>query len=89
MTNVLKHAGATRVSVVLQRSAGLVTAVVEDDGVGFEADRLGGRRLGVLGMRERAALVGGTLAVESGPGRGTTVIARVPLLPGEGGGRDE
>ena len=89
LTNVLKHAGATRVSVVLQRSAGLVTAVVEDDGVGFEADRLGGRRLGVLGMRERVALVGGTLAVESGPGRGTTVIARVPLSPGEGGGRDD
>ena len=90
LTNVLKHAGATRVSVVLQRSAGQVTAVVEDDGVGFEADRVAGRRLGVLGMRERVALVGGTLAVESGPGRGTTVIARIPVPDGdaEGGGRD-
>jgi signal transduction histidine kinase len=88
LTNVLKHASARRVSVVLQLSPGQVSAVVEDDGRGFDADSApaagtGERRLGLLGMRERVALVGGTLAVESGAGRGTTVIARVPLPAGE------
>jgi PAS domain S-box-containing protein len=79
LTNVLKHAAARHVSVVLQRSPGLVSAVVEDDGRGFDADTVAVHRLGLLGMRERAALVGGTLVLESGPGRGTTVIARIPL----------
>ena len=88
LTNVLRHAAARRVSVVLVRSPGQVSAAVEDDGRGFAADSVAANRLGILGMRERAALVGGTLAVESGPGRGTTVIARVPLPGGDGGGRD-
>jgi signal transduction histidine kinase len=64
-----------------------VSVVVEDDGRGFDADSIAVHRLGTLGMRERAALVGGTLVIESTPGRGTTVIARIPLA-GEGG-RDE
>lgn len=90
LTNVLKHAGASRVSVVLQRSPGQVAVVVEDDGRGFDPDSpatamSAERRLGVLGMRERVALVGGTLTIESGPGRGTTVIARVPLSGGVDG----
>ena len=84
LTNVLRHAGARRVSLVLQRFPGQAVAVVEDDGVGFDAESVtapagDGRRLGLLGMRERMALVGGTLTVESAVGRGTTVIARVPL----------
>lgn len=90
LTNVLKHAAAKRVSVVLQRTAGQVTAVVEDDGRGFDpdADTPADYRLGVLGMRERATLVGGTLEVESAPGRGTTVIARIPLAGADGGEHD-
>jgi PAS domain S-box-containing protein len=87
LTNVLRHSAARRVSVVLMRSAAQASAVVEDDGGGFDADAVAGHRLGILGMRERAALVGGTLTVESGPGRGTTVIARVPLpVPIQEGG---
>jgi signal transduction histidine kinase len=87
LTNVLRHAGARRVSVVLLRSAGQAVAVVEDDGVGFDTESVtapagDGRRLGLLGMRERVALVGGTLTIESLPGRGTTVIARIPLRMG-------
>lgn len=91
LTNVLRHAGARRVSLVLQRSDGRAQAVVEDDGRGFDGEATmaaaaAGGRLGLLGMRERLALVGGTLAVESAPGRGTTIIARVPLdARGEGG----
>ncbi|MBA4190433.1 MAG: PAS sensor protein [Planctomycetaceae bacterium] len=88
LTNVLKHAGANHVSVILQRTPGQVSAVVEDDGQGFDSDAhaVGSnaeRRLGLLGMRERLSMVGGTLTIESGIGRGTTIIARVPL-PGEG-----
>jgi signal transduction histidine kinase len=86
LTNAAKHAGATRVAVVLGRNGGDATAVIEDDGAGFNADGTGaaaarGRR-GLLGMRERVTLVGGTLTVESAPGQGTTVIARIPLPPG-------
>ncbi len=84
LTNVLRHAEARRVSLMLQWSSSQAVVVVEDDGVGFDGDAVttparGGGRLGLLGMRERVALVGGTLTVESAPGRGTTVIASVPL----------
>jgi PAS domain S-box-containing protein len=86
LTNIRKHASAQSVSVVLQRTPGQVSAFVEDDGQGFdpEAALVGGSRLGVLGMRERMALVGGSLAIESTPGEGTTVIARIPLPDAEG-----
>lgn len=78
LTNVHKHAGARHVSIVLQRLPGHVSAVVEDDGKGFEQDSMPRNRLGILGMRERVALVGGTLVVESADGGGATVIARIP-----------
>lgn len=82
LTNVLKHAQAHRVSVVLQVTTGHVISVIEDDGRGFDTE-LGAapaeHRLGLLGMRERMELVGGDLTIDSAPGRGTTVIARVPL----------
>ncbi|OWK39827.1 PAS domain-containing sensor histidine kinase [Fimbriiglobus ruber] len=83
LTNILKHAAARRVSVVLQRSSGQISAVIEDDGRGFDADSVAEHRLGILGMRERVALVGGTLTVESGSRPGTTVIARIPLQPSD------
>jgi signal transduction histidine kinase len=60
--------------------------VIEDDGVGFDPGRKRsrsnrGKGLGMIGMRERAALLGGTLEIESAPGAGTTVIVRVPIRP--------
>jgi signal transduction histidine kinase len=81
LTNVVKHAGAGRVSVLLTRKPGTVVAVVEDDGAGFDPARVvetdtGG--LGLVGMRERVALVSGRLTVESSPGKGTTVVVEVP-----------
>ena len=59
-------------------------AIVEDDGQGFDTETVIGRlrqehRLGLLGMHERAAQFGGTLTIESTPGSGTTVIARIPI----------
>ena len=90
--NALKHARPARVNVLVERRNHHVTAIVEDDGAGFDADAVLSRpppgRLGLVGMRERLALVDGTLEVESGPGAGTTVFARVRLPAGsEGGGR--
>jgi signal transduction histidine kinase len=86
LTNVRKHAACRHVSVVLRRTAQEALAVVEDDGRGFDAEAApAAGRLGLLGMRERLALVGGTLTVESAPGKGTTVFARIPLPTFEGG----
>jgi two-component system, NarL family, sensor histidine kinase DevS len=79
LTNVAKHAGAQRVSILLVRRPGVVSVLVEDDGHGFteEDERTGG--IGLSGMRERLALLDGRLTVESGRGTGTSLIAEVPL----------
>jgi signal transduction histidine kinase len=79
LTNVLKHASATRVSISLVRKQGSVSAVVEDDGRGFDVADARADALGLVGMQERAALLDGLITIESGPGRGTTVALDVPL----------
>jgi len=85
LTNVAKHAKASHVSVVVDKREGEARLIVEDDGRGFdmhEATARGRRerRLGLSGMRERAALAGGTLEVESSADRGgTTIYVRLPL----------
>jgi PAS domain S-box-containing protein len=79
LTNVARHAAATRVAVVLTVRNGQLSLVVEDDGCGFCPGEAASTGLGLVGMRERLALVRGTLQVESAPGRGTTVHARVPV----------
>ncbi|MBA3744534.1 GAF domain-containing sensor histidine kinase, partial [Sporichthya sp.] len=78
LTNVLRHSGATRASIVAGRNQHRLRIVVEDDGRGFDRSAAG-NRLGLRGMRERAELVGGTLRVDSEPGRGTSVIFEVSL----------
>ncbi|MBY0522053.1 MAG: sensor histidine kinase, partial [Gemmataceae bacterium] len=86
--NAMKHAKARRVNVLVELHQDHVSVIVEDDGSGFDTDAtLASRpvgRLGLVGMRERLTLVGGTVEVESTPGTGTTVFARVPFP--EGGG---
>jgi two-component system, NarL family, sensor histidine kinase DevS len=79
LTNVAKHAEATRVSVVVTRRGNVVTAVIEDDGQGFGAGGGSGEGLGLVGMKERVGLLGGRLAIESTEGAGTTVVAEVPV----------
>jgi signal transduction histidine kinase len=86
LTNVSRHAQARRVSVLLARRADHVSLIVEDDGRGFDADAASNPpaargRLGLLGMKERVTLAGGTIEIESTPGAGATVFARVPLKP--------
>jgi two-component system, NarL family, sensor histidine kinase DevS len=78
LTNVVKHADATRVSVLLARRPGAVAVVVEDDGRGYDPEQPS-EGIGLLGMRERVELIGGRLSLESSPGSGTTVVAEVPL----------
>lgn len=79
LTNVVKHADARTVSIVLTRSRNAVTAVIEDDGKGIEPRREGDVGLGLVGMRERLSLLDGRLRVESSKGTGTTIVAEVPL----------
>lgn len=91
LTNVVKHSGADRVSFILERRGDHVLAVIEDNGGGFDVEAATppegrGRRLGLLGMRERAALLGGTINVESAPGIGTTLFVRIPFDAGVGEG---
>jgi signal transduction histidine kinase len=84
LTNVVKHAAATRVSLVAERRANDLRVIIEDDGRGFDVRFTNdARRLGLRGMRERAALVGGEVQIESSPGRGTTVFLTIPLAPGK------
>ncbi len=78
LTNVVKHASARSASVSLTRRNGTVTAVIEDDGTGFDPSTRTDR-LGLVGMRERVALVGGDLRIESGPSSGTTLVVEVPV----------
>jgi PAS domain S-box-containing protein len=92
LTNAAKHAKAQTVSVVVQRHASRVQAIVADDGCGFDVDAALGTpsawaHLGLHGMRERAALLDGSVTIESTPGEGTTVYAWVPLA-GEDDGED-
>ena len=79
LTNVVKHAGATSVSIVLTRRDGGVSAIVEDDGRGFAPDKVRDDALGLVGMRERLALLDGTFVIESTPGSGTALVAFLPL----------
>ena len=80
LNNTHKHAKAKSVEVVLEKRDNLIVLLVEDDGAGFNVknkkNRLKG--LGLTGMKERAALIGGTFEIESAPGKGTTVFVRVP-----------
>jgi PAS domain S-box-containing protein len=81
LNNVAKHSGARRVEVILERRSDCVLLVLEDDGVGFEQsdDKTARGGFGLVGMQERAALVGAHLQVESTPGKGTSIIVRMPV----------
>jgi signal transduction histidine kinase len=79
LTNVVKHANAHHVSVSVARRGAHVAAVVEDDGDGFDQRAVREDGMGLLGMRERLALLDGRLEIESRPGAGTTLVAEVPL----------
>jgi len=85
LNNVAKHANAQRVEVMLERRHDCVLLVVEDDGVGLDASEpVAGRHgFGLVGMQERAALVGASLDIDTTPGRGTTILVRMAMSPNE------
>jgi len=81
LSNVARHSRASRTSVVLVRRDKEAALLVEDDGGGFDVEAVRHDRasLGILGMEERVALVGGNLTIVSAPGKGTSVKAQIPL----------
>jgi PAS domain S-box-containing protein len=80
LTNVARHAKATRAEVVLQKQRDRLVLLIRDNGRGFDqADPSLSKSLGLLGMRERAAILGGRVNISSAPGKGTTVTAWIPL----------
>ena len=87
LNNVAKHSRARRVEVILERRSDCVLLILEDDGVGFERSQRGGggQGFGLVGMQERAILVGASVQIESTPGKGTTIFVRMalPMGPGE------
>jgi signal transduction histidine kinase len=93
LTNIARHAQARQAEVKIQQLNGSVCMKIIDDGKGFEQKRIWhakkSERLGLLGMRERLEMVGGSFTLTSVPGKGTTVVAQVPLinLPAGGGKR--
>lgn len=79
LTNVARHAAAKTASVLIERRNGSVRAIIEDDGRGFDPAGAGQERLGLYGIRERAELLGGTLTIESAPGRGASLFIEIPV----------
>ena len=91
LNNVYKHANARRAEIILDKRGDLIVLIVEDDGAGFNTEDKMNREkgIGLIGMEERAALIGGTLEIESAEGKGTTVFARVPVSGIERENRDD
>ncbi|WP_084069201.1 response regulator [Paraburkholderia heleia] len=85
MTNVLRHAEASRVCVRATRSDDALLVAIADDGKGIEMEALKDQSWGILGMRERAYHFGGELTVSGRPGHGTSVLLTLPLERGVGG----
>ena len=80
LTNASKHASPKAVSILIHRNATEMRLVIEDDGDGFDvSETLSEAHLGLVGMRERAHLVGGSMTIESAPGMGTTICVCLPI----------
>jgi len=89
LNNIIKHAKAQNVSIILEKRDTRILLIIEDDGLGFDSDALlripaRNRGVGLLGMKERIALVGGSFNIESTPGVGTTVLVHIPISSNHG-----
>jgi len=84
LTNVARHAQASQANVRIQKLDGAICMKIKDNGKGFQTERVLHRkkknRLGLLGMRERLEMVSGNFSIQSAPGKGTTVLAQIPLV---------
>jgi two-component system NarL family sensor kinase len=91
VANTIKHSYARRCTVSLTWRDGVVETVVEDDGRGFDPDKIdraGEEHLGIVGMQERVRSLGGQFAIDSRPGGGTRVNILIPLTSGGASGGD-
>jgi signal transduction histidine kinase len=79
--NAVRHAHAHEIAIRIERAPHGLRLQIHDDGIGFDPRHVDPRGLGLTGMRERAALLGGRLRVASRPGSGTRVVLLVPLTP--------
>lgn len=80
LTNVARHADATLINTTLEQDKQSIVLTINDNGKGFDVNKLSGKKtLGIVGMGERASMMGGDLKINSTPGKGTTTILRVPL----------
>lgn len=80
LTNVVKHSRASRVAIRLRKSAAQLGVTITDNGVGFEPTERVGEGIGLIGMQERVASIGGTMAIQSAPTAGTTIEFALPLV---------
>jgi two-component system sensor histidine kinase NreB len=79
LTNIVRHARADRVDILLEQNEDKIRSSVVDNGSGFDpVEAMGKNRLGLFGIRERAEMLGGRLIVESKPGTGTTILVEIP-----------
>jgi signal transduction histidine kinase len=86
LTNVARHAHASRVHVSLKKSGVHLELEVKDNGIGIRPEQLSGTgSLGLVGMQERAGLLGGDIRIDGHEGKGTTVLLRIPLAPAQAG----
>jgi PAS domain S-box-containing protein len=88
LNNTAKHAHARKAEVLLEYRQEETRLLVEDDGVGFDIQSIGirkdGKGLGLIGIKERGQMIGGEVEIESSPGKGVTIIVRLPLISAEG-----
>jgi signal transduction histidine kinase len=86
LTNVVRHAHATKVSLSIREISGAIQMEIYDNGRSFEVEKTllarNPKRLGLIGMKERIEMVGGSMAIESAPGKGTTVRTKIPFAKG-------
>ena len=87
LTNIVKYAKAQNVSVIMEQSGNILSIIIEDDGIGFDVDKLlkkdpSKQNLGLLGMQERASLIGGNFIIESEIGQGTSIYVKIPIAQG-------
>jgi len=78
LTNVVRHADATRVDVILEKIRDGIVVIIEDNGVGFDPSKISPNRLGLVGMQERATMLGGKITYESSPEQGSMIKLEVP-----------
>lgn len=79
ITNAHKHGSATNVRIQIDDSGAVLKLTIQDNGVGFSSDNPQSGQFGLIGMRERASGVGGTLKIDSQPGQGVTILFTVPV----------